>query len=115
MTFGSPSGDQQDQRPLHMFLRHVHHNLNLQEAIDSPNFHSTHCPSSFYPRERDPAGVKIEGRFDSKVLDELEERGHRLYVEGDWALGHVSARSRDRNILVAASNPRLMQGYAAGR
>ena len=115
MAFGSPGGDQQDQWPLHMFLRHVHHNLNLQEAIDSPNFHSTHCPSSFYPREWDPAGVKIEGRFDSKVLGELEERGHRLYVEGDWALGRVSACARDRNILIAASNPRLMQGYAAGR
>ena len=115
MAFGTPGGDQHDQWPLHMFLRHVHHGMNLQEAIDAPNFQSTHCPSSFYPREWDPAGVKIEGRFDDAVLDELERRGHRLYVEGDWALGRVTACARDGELLKAAANPRLMQGYAAGR
>jgi len=115
LAFGTPGGDQQDQWPLHMFLRHVHHGMNLQEAIDAPNFQSNHCPSSFYPREWDPAGVKIEGRFDNNVLDALEARGHRLYVEGDWALGRVSACARDGELLKAAANPRLMQGYAAGR
>ncbi|MBT6094144.1 MAG: gamma-glutamyltransferase family protein [Rhodospirillaceae bacterium] len=115
MAFGTPGGDQQDQWPLHMFLRHVHHGMNLQQAIDAPNFHSTHCPGSFYPREWDPAGVKIEGRFSDDVLDDLQARGHRLYVEGDWALGRVSACARDGDLLMAAANPRLMQGYAAGR
>ena len=115
LAFGTPGGDQQDQWPLHMFLRHVHHGMNLQEAIDAPNFQSTHCPSSFYPREWDPAGVKIEGRFNENVLNALEGRGHRLYVEGDWALGRVSACARDGELLKAAANPRLMQGYAAGR
>lgn len=115
LAFGTPGGDQQDQWPLHMFLRHVHHGMNLQAAIDSPNFHSTHAPGSFYPREWDPAGVKIEGRFSDATLDELERRGHRLYVEGDWSLGRVSACARDGRLLMAAANPRLMQGYAAGR
>ena len=59
--------------------------------------------------------VKIEGRFDNNVLDALEARGHRLYVEGDWSLGRVSACARDGELLKAAANPRLMQGYAAGR
>jgi gamma-glutamyltranspeptidase / glutathione hydrolase len=115
MAFGTPGGDQQDQWPLHTFLRHVHSGMNLQAAIDAPNFHSTHCPSSFYPREWDPAGVKIEGRFSESTLDELQRRGHRLYVEGDWSLGRVSACARDDALLIAAANPRLMQGYAAGR
>ena len=115
MAFGTPGGDQQDQWPLHMFLRHVHHGMNLQEAIDAPNFQSTHHPSSFYPREWDPSGLRIEGRFDETVLNALEKRGHRLYVDGDWALGRVSACASDGEILKAAANPRLMQGYAAGR
>ena len=115
MAFGTPGGDQQDQWPLHTFLRHVHHGMNLQAAIDAPNFHSTHCPGSFYPREWDPAGVKIERRFSDTTLDELERRGHRLYIEGDWTLGRVSACARDGKLLMAGANPRLMQGYAAGR
>ena len=115
MAFGTPGGDQQDQWPLHGFLRHVHHGMNLQAAIDAPNFHSTHCPSSFYPREWDPAGVKIEGRFADATLDELQRRGHRLYVEADWSLGRVTACARDGELLMSAANPRFMQGYAAGR
>ena len=61
VAFGTPGGDQQDQWSLVFFLRLVHHGRNLQEAIDLPMFHSTHAPSSFYPRDarsgRDPRGV----------------------------------------------------------
>ena len=51
LAFGTPGGDQQDQWQLDLFLRHVHHGLNLQEAIDAPLFHSRHFQSSFYPRK----------------------------------------------------------------
>ena len=115
IAFGTPGGDQQDQWSLHTFLRYIHHGMNLQAAIDAPNFHSTHCPSSFYPREWDPAGLKIEGRFPEITLDELERRGHRLYVEDDWALGRVSACAKESQLLLAGANPRFMQGYAMGR
>jgi len=115
MAFGSPGGDQQDQWSLHTFLRHVHHGMNLQAAIDSPNFHSTHCPGSFYPREWDPAGLKIECRFPDATLDGLKRRGHRLYVEDDWTLGRVAACAKDGELLLAGASPRFMQGYAMGR
>ncbi|HYZ43150.1 MAG TPA: gamma-glutamyltransferase family protein, partial [Stellaceae bacterium] len=36
LAFGTPGGDQQDQWSLLMFLHHVHHGMNLQEAIDCP-------------------------------------------------------------------------------
>ena len=29
--------------------------MNLQQAIDFPSFHSAHMPSSFYPRQAQPA------------------------------------------------------------
>ena len=45
MVFGTPGGDQQDQWALHVFLRHVHFGMNLQEAIDAPAFHTEHAPS----------------------------------------------------------------------
>ncbi len=47
LAFGTPGGDQQDQWTLLFFLRHVHHGMNLQEAIDAPTFHTEHMPSSF--------------------------------------------------------------------
>ena len=115
MAFGTPGGDQQDQWSLQVFLRHVHFGLNLQEAIDAPEFNSLHFPSSFHPRECEPGKLKIENRFPESSLTELRRRGHDLLVEEAWSLGRVTAAAKDGVFLRAAANPRFMQGYAAGR
>jgi gamma-glutamyltranspeptidase / glutathione hydrolase len=115
LAFGTPGGDQQDQWALHFFLRHTHHGMNLQQAIDFPAFHSAHMPSSFYPRTAHPLRVDIEERYGDAVISELRERGHDVAVQHAWSLGRISAVSRAGGILRAAANPRGMQGYAAGR
>ena len=115
LAFGTPGGDQQDQWTLAFFLRHVLFGMNLQEAIDSPAFHTRHFPSSFYPRESSPLAVDVEERAGAAVLGELRRRGHRVTVRPPWSLGRVSAVARDGGMLYAAANPRGMQGYAAGR
>jgi gamma-glutamyltranspeptidase/glutathione hydrolase len=115
LAFGTPGGDQQDQWSLHVFLRHVHFGLNLQEAIDAPSFHTAHFPSSFYPRECRPGHVVVEGRFPPATIAALRRRGHDVEVDADWSLGRVTAACKDGPLLKAAANPRFMQGYAAGR
>jgi gamma-glutamyltranspeptidase/glutathione hydrolase len=115
MVFGTPGGDQQDQWSLHVFLRHVHFGMNLQQAIDAPAFHTEHAPSSFYPREARLGHLAVEGRFPRATLDELRRRGHDVELRDDWSLGRVTAAARDGAILKAAANPRHMQGYAIGR
>jgi gamma-glutamyltranspeptidase/glutathione hydrolase len=90
--------------------------MNLQESIDAPTFHSTHFPSSFYPRESYPKQVVIEERVGPAVLDELRRRGHDVVVSAPWSLGRMCAVARDADgHLRAAANPRGMQGYAVGR
>ncbi len=116
LAFGTPGGDQQDQWSLLLFLRLVHGGMNLQEAIDAPAWHSSHFPSSFYPRERHPGRLHVESRFAEDTLARLRERGHELSVEDPWSLGRLSAVSRDQDgLLHAGANPRGMQGYAVGR
>ena len=116
LALGTPGGDQQDQWTLHVFLNHVHHGMNLQEAIDAPNHHTEAFPSSFYPRETVPRHVAVEERAGSDTIDGLRARGHDVEVSGPWTLGRVSAVSRDPDgELKAAANPRGMQGYAVGR
>ncbi|MEZ5834076.1 MAG: gamma-glutamyltransferase family protein [Dongiaceae bacterium] len=115
MVFGTPGGDQQDQWSLNVFLRHVHFGLNLQEAIDAPEFHTTHFPSSFYPREAHPGHVMIEGRMPRDTIAALRSRGHEVEVVEDWMLGRVTAAAKTGPLLKAAANPRFMQGYAFGR
>ena len=115
MAFGTPGGDQQDQWSLHVFLRHVHFGMNLQEAIDAPAFHTEHAPSSFFPREARPGHLALEARFPKATVDELSRGGHDLELRDGWSLGRVSAAAKDGPILKAAANPRHMQGYAIGR
>jgi gamma-glutamyltranspeptidase / glutathione hydrolase len=116
MAFGTPGGDQQDQWSLGFLLAHAHFGLNLQAAIEAPAFHTTHFPSSFYPRDVFRGRVHLEGRFPTQVVDDLRRRGHDIRVEDDWSLGRMSAATRAPDgVLRAAANPRGMQGYAVGR
>ncbi len=115
MPFGTPGGDGQDQWTLIFFLRHILHGFNLQEAIDAPTFQSHHFPSSFFPRQAEPGRLVIEGRYGAEVIETLKQRGHQVEVAGPWTQGRISACARDGELLKAAANPRLMQGYAVGR
>ncbi|WP_454857213.1 gamma-glutamyltransferase family protein [Rhizobium binxianense] len=116
LAFGTPGGDQQDQWQLSFFLRHVHHKMNLQEAIDQPLFHTAHFPGSFYPRTREPGSLMAEANFGADVLDALRGKGHNLTVADPWTIGRLTAARRDADgLLRAAATPRLMQAYAVGR
>lgn len=116
LAFGTPGGDQQEQWQLGMFLRRVHHGLNLQEAIDLPLFHTQHFPSTFYPREARPGHLTVEESVGEAVLVDLVRRGHSLERAPAWTVGRLTAAEKSANgLLRAAATPRLMQAYAAGR
>jgi gamma-glutamyltranspeptidase/glutathione hydrolase len=116
LAFGSPGGDQQDQWALQLFLRHVHHGMNLQESIEAPAFMTEHVPSSFYPRQSKPAHLAVEDRVGETVLADLARRGHAVDTRPGWSLGRLSAVARDNGGRVrAAASPRIEQGYAVAR
>ena len=119
MAFGTPGGDGQDQWSTQLFLHHVHHGMNLQEAIDCPEFNNEHVPSSFYPRAAHPGSLVLEGRFPEKTAQVLAERGHRVRRGETWSGGRLTACAREQTsegiVLKAGANPRGMQTYALGR
>jgi len=122
LAFGTPGGDQQDQWQLHFFLAAalrpaIRGGLDLQGAIDAPNWHNDSFPGSFFPRGMRPGSVTVESRTDPKVVEELRRRGHDVTVGEAWSEGRLCAVARDprTGVLSAAANPRGMQGYAVGR
>ncbi|GAB4175558.1 MAG: gamma-glutamyltransferase family protein [Thalassobaculales bacterium] len=115
LSFGTPGGDQQDQWQVSMFLHLAHHGMNLQQAIDAPNFHTEHFPSSFWPRAARPGYVRVEGQFPAATVDALRARGHDVEVGEPWSEGRLTAAAKEGELLKAAANPRGMQGYAIGR
>ncbi|QEU90666.1 gamma-glutamyltransferase family protein [Streptomyces kanamyceticus] len=122
LAFGTPGGDQQDQWQVHFFLGvalrdAVRGGLDLQGAIDAPNWHTDAFPGSFHPREMRAGSVTVESRMDPEVVAELRRRGHDVTVGGPWSEGRLCAVARDprTGVLSAGANPRGMQGYAVGR
>lgn len=119
LAFGTPGGDMQDQWQVPMFVEIVAADLAgavaFQQVIDAPMFHSTHVPSSFYPRDAHPGELHVEDRLSADVRRDLADRGHRLVVRGPWELGRLSVVAREGGRLRAAANPRGAQGYAVGR
>ncbi|MEV6048113.1 gamma-glutamyltransferase family protein [Streptomyces xanthochromogenes] len=122
LAFGTPGGDQQDQWQLHFFLAvalrgEVRGGLDLQGAIDAPNWHNESFPSSFHPRATHPGLVTVESRMQQEVIEDLKRRGHDVLVGEPWSEGRLCAVARDvrTGVLSAAANPRGMQGYAVGR
>ncbi|MFD8966983.1 gamma-glutamyltransferase family protein [Streptomyces sp. NPDC059568] len=122
LAFGTPGGDQQDQWQFHFFLAlalraPVRGGLDLQGAIDAPNWHNDSFPGSFYPRGMRPGSVTVEKGMDPDVIEALRRRGHEVTVGEAWSEGRLCAVARDpeTGVLSAAANPRGMQGYAVGR
>jgi gamma-glutamyltranspeptidase/glutathione hydrolase len=115
MAFGTPGGEQQDQWSLTFFLRMVHHRLNIQQAIDTPSFHSEHWTSSFWPRGARPGYVRLEGGYDARVAAQLKSRGHSVEHGEAWSEGRLSGARIESGQMYAGANPRGMQGYAGGR
>jgi gamma-glutamyltranspeptidase/glutathione hydrolase len=117
MVFGTPGGDCQDQWTLQFFLNFVDVGMNLQEAIDAPNFHTRHFPSSFYPHNAEPGSVVLEGRIPESVRAELADRGHQISVAGDWSHGRVLGITFDSKtgLISAGASPRAQIAYAMGR
>ena len=115
MVWGTPGGDQQDQWSTLLILHHLDRGMNLQEAIDTPAFHSEHWPSSFWPRAMQPGRLVVEGRMPEATVQTLKAWGHDVAVGDDWSEGRLTAASQHNGILKAAANPRGMQGYAVGR
>jgi len=106
LVWGTPGGDQQEQWALHVLLRHVDRGMNLQEAIDAPEFHTDHLISSFFPRGFAPKSLVVESRFGARVVADVQRRGHEVSLWPPWSAGRVTAVARDSvGVLMAGASP----------
>ena len=90
--------------------------MDIQSAIDAPNFQILHFPSSFFPRKASPGQVEVEGRVPPRSVEELIKRGHMVRVEGDWSGGDETAimYNAERKVFYGAASPRREKSYAMG-
>jgi len=89
MVLSTPGGDNQDQALLQVLLNVIEFGMNPQEAVEAPRFDTQHYVSSFDDHEFVPGSLNVEARINSKTIQELSQKGHKVRVQGDW--GTLSA------------------------
>ena len=114
LAFGSPGGDCQDQWALQFLLNVTEFGMSLQEAAEAPTFHTTHFPSSFYPRKAEPGVVYLDERITDCARIGLRERGHTVRSSGNWLSQTALAAMSLDGVLSAAASPRLEVSCAMG-
>ena len=102
-----------------LLVHHVDHAMDLQAALEAPAFLSEFRIDPLRPRSAASASLAIDHRFAHATRDALVRRGHRLRVVEAWHEGRLCAcaiePSGGGRVLMAAADPRTMQGYAHAR
>lgn len=89
MVFGTPGGDMQDQWSLQFFLNIVEFDMNIQEAVSAPLFHTNHFVNSFYPHVIGDGTIYMEEGFDIEEIFKLQSKGHRIFMNRANSHGEV--------------------------
>jgi len=81
IAFSVQGGDTQDQNLLQFFLNVVEFDMNVQQAVEAPNFTSFQMQSSFGAHESEPGRLAVSPLVPAWVREELGGMGYQ--VEAD--------------------------------
>lgn len=114
LAFGTPGGDRQDVWTMEAFLATVTFGAGLQEATETPTFHSDHFPSSFTPRTCRPGVLVVEAGIGDEAIADLRSRGHQVDVVPQHSMGNkICIVGRGAGHVRAGAGPRGRQADAA--
>ena len=97
MPFGTPGGDVQAQAMLQCFLNMEIWGMEAQDAIEAPRFATYSFPNSFEPHSYEKNILRMEGRMDESVMEDMNDRGHKVekWPDMTWKAGSVCAIQAD--------------------
>jgi gamma-glutamyltranspeptidase/glutathione hydrolase len=78
MAFSVQGGDSQDQNLLQFFLNMVEFDMNVQQAVEAPNFTSYQMQSSFGAHESEPGRIQVSPKLTEWVREELDRMGYKV-------------------------------------
>jgi len=90
ISFAVQGGDSQDQNSLQFFLNMVEFGMNVQEAVEAPNFNSFQMRGSFGNHEVRPGVMLIQKDTPDWTKNQLRKMGYKL-EEADRTSGPLNA------------------------
>jgi gamma-glutamyltranspeptidase/glutathione hydrolase len=110
MAYGTMGGDGQPQTQAAIFSRYAYYNEDLQTCINNPRWllGRTWGNSS--------QSLKLESRFDKKLIEELKAKGHDVEILGEFdsAVGHAGALVYDKSKTIKGAFDPRSDGKASG-
>jgi len=103
MAYGTMGGEGQPQTQAMIFSRHALFGQPLQQAVNAPRWLLGRTWGE------NSTSLKIESRFDAKIIEALKAAGHQVELVGDFEemMGHAGALVYHPNGLIeGASDPR---------
>ena len=103
MAYGTMGGEGQPQTQAMIFSRHALFGQHLQQAVNAPRWLLGRTWGE------NSTSLKIESRFDAKIIEALKAAGHQVELVGDFEemMGHAGALVYHPNGLIeGASDPR---------
>ncbi len=104
LVYGTMGGDGQPQTQAALVTRVVDFGFSAQDAIESPRWIQGRNLGS------ETNELKIEGRVEQSVLNELERRGHQLNIQPNFTdvMGHAGMIiiDRDTDVRYGGTDPR---------
>ncbi|MBS14593.1 MAG: gamma-glutamyltransferase [Gemmatimonadetes bacterium] len=111
---GTPGADTQVQTNLQLLTNAIHFDMTPQEAVEAPRWRNLQNPMESTVPHTCEERLQMESRFNEATLTDLEKRGHKLEILGDWG-GPGNAqfirRRPDSGVLLGGVDPRR-DGYA---
>ncbi len=103
LAYGTMGGEGQPQTQAAIFSRHVLFNQDMQEAVTAPRWLLGRTWGE------DSTNLKLESRFDGKVVEALRNAGHDIQIIApfDDLMGHAGMISIDaQGVICGATDPR---------
>ncbi len=81
LAFSVQGGDTQEQNLLQFFLNMVEFGMNVQQAVEAPNFISYQMQSSFGAHKSEPGRLQISPTLSGWISSELGRMGYKVEAQ----------------------------------
>lgn len=112
---GTPGGDGQPQWNLQCIVGMIDAGFDVQTTIEQPRW--TSWPGTDPSNSHNPFELRMEGRVDRAVVENLGARGHTVVHQAEWGGGgamQIIARDPETGLIIGGSDARV-EGTVLGR
>jgi gamma-glutamyltranspeptidase/glutathione hydrolase len=111
---GTPGGDGQPQWNIQLLSHLIDGHMNPQQAVEAPRW--LHHPGTDPTTVNEPWELRMEARFDTSTVQQLQKKEHSIQMIGDWAAGgraQIIEIEPRNGVIFGGSDPRS-DGTAIG-